>query len=130
MEIARTYPRADVPAGECADESVVDWRSRSIRVHFTRAICGIGELMSLIEVRSPGLLTTVQDLGREGFGPMGISPSGAADPVALRIGNRLVGNSESAAGLEMTLLGGTFVFPERAEIALTGADFRATLDDQ
>jgi antagonist of KipI len=86
--------------------------------------------MSLIEVRSPGLLTTVQDLGREGFGPMGISPSGAADPVALRIGNRLVGNSESAAGLEMTLLGGTFVFPERAEIALTGADFRATLDDQ
>jgi antagonist of KipI len=86
--------------------------------------------MSLIEVRSPGLLTTVQDLGREGFGPMGISPSGAADPVALRIGNRLVGNSEGAAGLEMTLLGGTFVFPERAEIALTGADFRATLDHE
>lgn len=85
--------------------------------------------MSLIEVRAPGLLTTVQDLGREGFGPMGVSPSGAADPVALRIGNRLVGNAEGAAGLEMTLLGGTFVFPERAEIALTGADFHATLDD-
>lgn len=85
--------------------------------------------MSLIEVRAPGLLTTVQDLGREGFGPMGISPSGAADPVALRIGNRLVRNAESKAGLEMTLLGGTFVFPERAEIALTGADFQATLDD-
>jgi allophanate hydrolase subunit 2 len=47
--------------------------------------------MSLIEVRAPGLLTTVQDLGREGFGPMGVSPSGAADAVALRIGNRLVG---------------------------------------
>jgi antagonist of KipI len=86
--------------------------------------------MSLIEVRSPGLLTTVQDLGREGLGPMGISPSGAADPVALRIGNRLVGNPEGAAGLEMTLLGGTFLFPERAEIALTGADFRATLDNE
>jgi antagonist of KipI len=85
--------------------------------------------MSLIEVRAPGLLTTVQDLGREGFGPMGVSPSGAADPVALRIGNRLVGNPEGAAGLEMTLLGGTFVFPERAEIALMGADFSATLDD-
>jgi len=85
--------------------------------------------MSLIEVRAPGLLTTVQDLGREGFGPMGVSPSGAADPVALRIGNRLVGNADGAAGLEMTLLGGTFVFPERAEIALTGADFHATLDD-
>jgi len=85
--------------------------------------------MSLIEVRAPGLLTTVQDLGREGFGPMGVSPSGAADPVALRIGNRLAGNPEGAAGLEMTLLGGTFVFPERAEIALVGADFNATLDD-
>jgi len=86
--------------------------------------------MSLIEVCSPGLLTTVQDLGRESFGPMGVSASGAADPVALRIGNRLVGNTERAAGLEMTLLGGTFVFPERAEIALTGADFSATLDHE
>ena len=85
--------------------------------------------MSLIEVRAPGLLTTVQDLGREGFGPMGVSPSGAADPVALRIGNRLVGNAEGAAGLEMTLLGGTFVFPERAVVALTGANFGATLDN-
>ena len=86
--------------------------------------------MSLIEVRAPGLLTTVQDLGREGFGPMGVSASGAADPVALRIGNRLVGNAEGAAGLEMTLLGGTFVFPERAVVALTGSDFGATLDNE
>jgi antagonist of KipI len=85
--------------------------------------------MSIIEVKAPGLLTTVQDLGREGFGPRGVSPSGAADPVALRLGNRLVGNPEPAAGLEMTLLGGTFVFPEGAIIALTGADFGATLDD-
>src|SRR5580692_5523143 len=86
--------------------------------------------MSLIEVRAPGLLTTVQDLGREGFGSMGVSASGAADPVALRIGNRLVGNAEGAAGLEMTLLGGTFGFPERAVVALSGSDFGATLDDQ
>jgi antagonist of KipI len=86
--------------------------------------------MSVIGVRAPGLLTTVQDLGREGFGPMGVSASGAADPVALRIGNRLVGNPEGAAGLEMTLLGGTFVFPERAVVALTGSDFGPTLDDK
>lgn len=84
--------------------------------------------MSEIHVQSPGMLTTVQDLGREGFGSMGVSPSGAADAVALRIGNRLVGNAESAAGLEMTLLGGTFVFPEGAVMALTGSDFGATLD--
>jgi antagonist of KipI len=84
--------------------------------------------MRVIQVQAPGLLTTVQDLGREGFGPMGVSPSGAADSISLRIGNRLVGNKEGAAGLEMTLLGGTFVFPEGATLALTGSDFGAALD--
>jgi antagonist of KipI len=84
--------------------------------------------MSVIQVESPGLLTTVQDLGREGFGPLGVSASGAADPLSLRIGNRLLGNPEDAAELEMTLLGGTFLFPQAATIALTGSDFGATLD--
>ena len=84
--------------------------------------------MSVIHVQTPGLLTTVQDRGREGLGPLGISPSGAADPISLQLGNRLVANPESAAGLEMTLLGGTFHFPETAVISLTGSDFGATLD--
>jgi antagonist of KipI len=84
--------------------------------------------MNVIRVQTPGLLTTVQDLGREGFGPLGISPSGAADPISLRLGNRLVRNIEGAAGLEMTLLGGTFLFPDGAILALTGSDFGATLD--
>ena len=84
--------------------------------------------MRRLHVQAPGLLTTVQDLGREGFGPLGVSPSGAADPISLRMGNLLVGNPESAAALEMTLLGGTFLFPDGAVIALTGSDFGATLD--
>jgi antagonist of KipI len=84
--------------------------------------------MSVIHVQAPGLLTTVQDLGREGFGPLGVSPSGAADSISLRLGNRLVANPEGAAGLEMTLLGGTFLFPEGAVLALVGADFGSTLD--
>jgi biotin-dependent carboxylase-like uncharacterized protein len=84
--------------------------------------------MSVIQVQSPGLLTSVQDLGREGFGPLGVSASGAADPISLRLGNRLAGNPEVAAALEMTLLGGTFVFPQGATMALTGSDFGATLD--
>src|ERR1700734_774762 len=84
--------------------------------------------MSVIQILAPGLLTTVQDLGREGFGPLGVSPSGAADPISLCIGNRLVGNAEGVAGLEMTLLGGTFSFPEGAILALAGSDFAATLD--
>jgi antagonist of KipI len=85
--------------------------------------------MSEIRVQAPGLLTTVQDLGREGFGPLGVSPSGAADAISLRVGNRLVDNTEGAAALEMTLLGGTFVFPHGAAFALTGSDFAATLDE-
>jgi len=84
--------------------------------------------VSEIRVQAPGLLTTVQDLGREGFGLLGVSPSGAADPISLRLGNRLVGNSHGAAALEMTLLGGEFLFPQGAIIALTGSDFGATLD--
>ena len=84
--------------------------------------------MTAIEVQEPGLLTTVQDLGREGFGPMGVSPSGAADSVALRLGNRLAGNEENAAALEMTLIGGVFHFSRDAVIALAGSDFGATLD--
>jgi antagonist of KipI len=84
--------------------------------------------MGVIQVQEPGLFTTVQDLGREGFGAMGVSASGAADAISLRLGNRLVGNDEGAAALEMTLLGGTFIFPEGALVALTGSDFGPALD--
>jgi biotin-dependent carboxylase-like uncharacterized protein len=84
--------------------------------------------MAVIRVVEPGMFTTVQDLGREGFGAAGVSPSGAADALSLRIGNLLLGNPEGAAGLEMTLLGGAFEFPEGGTIALAGSDFGATLE--
>lgn len=84
--------------------------------------------MSALVVEAPGLLTTVQDLGREGYGPMGVSASGAADPISLRIGNRLVDNPDGAAALEMTLVGGAFTFERAAVIAATGGDFGPSLD--
>jgi len=84
--------------------------------------------MNTLIVKTPGLLTSVQDLGREGFGTMGVSAAGAADRVALRIGNRLVGNPENRAALEMTLLGGEFHFSEATVIAATGSDFGASVD--
>jgi len=71
----------------------------------------------MIDVLSPGMLTTVQDLGRYGYGPRGVSASGAADPVALRVGNLLAGNPENTPALEMTLTGGAFGFPDGAIIA-------------
>jgi len=86
--------------------------------------------MNALTVLSSGLLTTVQDLGREGYGPIGVSASGAADAVSVRIGNKLVGNPERAAALEMTLLGGAFQFVQDATIAITGSDFCATIDDR
>jgi antagonist of KipI len=84
--------------------------------------------MSTLVVEHPGMQTTVQDLGRPGYGPLGVSPSGAADAVSLRLANLLVGNLAEAAALEMTLLGGSYVFPEGGVIALAGADFGASLN--
>jgi len=79
--------------------------------------------VSAIRVIAAGALTTVQDLGRFHHAHFGVSASGAADPLALRAANLLVGNAENAAALEMTLVGGTFEFETGAVIALTGSDF-------
>ena len=84
--------------------------------------------MTGILVEVPGFFTTVQDLGRDGFGPLGVSASGAADVLSLRIGNRLAGNPDGAAALEMTLVGGAFVFERRAVVAVTGTDFGPCID--
>src|SRR5580658_1130863 len=83
--------------------------------------------MSAIRVINPGFLTTIQDLGRFGHAHRGISASGAADALALRAGNLLVGNAENQAALEMTLVGATLEFESAAVVALTGSDFSAGL---
>jgi antagonist of KipI len=84
--------------------------------------------MPSINVIAPGFLTTVQDVGRQGYAHIGVSASGAADPVSLRLGNLLVGNPARSAALEMILVGGSFAFESACRIALTGSDFGATLD--
>ncbi|AMR26317.1 hypothetical protein A0257_03860 [Hymenobacter psoromatis] len=83
-----------------------------------------------IGVLKPGLLTTVQDLGRFGYQKTGLVVSGALDAVALRTANLLVGNAETAAGLEGTLRGPTLRFGVDALLALTGADLAATINGQ
>ena len=75
----------------------------------------------MIEVLRPGPLTTVQDLGRPGYAHLGVGRSGAADRARLRLANRLVGNPETAAGLEITLGGFAARFHARAVVAVTGA---------
>jgi allophanate hydrolase subunit 2 len=58
-----------------------------------------------LHVLKPGLMTTVQDLGRAGYQNLGIGISGALDPIALRVANLLVGNDPGAGGLEVLYLG-------------------------
>ena len=73
-----------------------------------------------IIVLTPGLLTTVQDLGRTGLLRFGVTSGGALDQGALILGNRLVGNPPDAAGLELTLLGPTLRFTAAVLFAVTG----------
>ena len=87
-----------------------------------------GDAARGIRVVAAGFQTTVQDLGRAGYAHLGVSASGAADPFSMRAGNRIVGNAEGAPAIEMTLVGGTFVFEAATVVAVTGSDFAPTLD--
>jgi biotin-dependent carboxylase-like uncharacterized protein len=84
-------------------------------------------LRSLLLIRA-GLRTTIQDLGRAGFAHLGVPRAGAVDTGALRLANRLVGNPEDAAGLEVTL-GGCELRPSHAvTLAVTGATCPLSID--
>jgi biotin-dependent carboxylase-like uncharacterized protein len=82
----------------------------------------------MVEVLSAGPLTTIQDLGRPGHAAVGVGASGAADRGSLCLANRLVGNPEDAAGLELTYGGLRLRFEAAATIALTGAPCPITVD--
>lgn len=88
------------------------------------------EAIKALEILSPGPLTTVQDEGRLGFGRFGVPQSGAVDPLSLRVGNLLVGNSESDAGLEMTVIGARIKALTDVAIAVTGADLQPAINGQ
>lgn len=75
----------------------------------------------MIRVLDPGIFTTVQDCGRPGYAHLGVTVSGAVDPASHRLGNRLLGNDEDAASLELTLGGARLQFVDDAVICVTGA---------
>ncbi|AGU51607.1 putative allophanate hydrolase, subunit 2 [Variovorax paradoxus B4] len=79
-------------------------------------------------VQKPGMLASVQDLGRHGHRQLGICPGGALDVLALTLANRLVGNADGAAGLELTMGGCEIRFETATRIALVGDGFGARLD--
>jgi antagonist of KipI len=82
----------------------------------------------MITILKPGLLTTIQDLGRSGFQKYGVITSGAMDQIAFRIANLLVGNQENQAGIEITLIGPSLRFETDLLISICGADFTPTIN--
>lgn len=86
--------------------------------------------MGGIRVRRPGLLTTVQDLGRPGLGRFGVSQSGAMDPLALRVANLLVGNPEGFPCLEITAVGPELEVGQVTRFAVTGGNLSPTLNGE
>jgi biotin-dependent carboxylase-like uncharacterized protein len=75
-----------------------------------------------IVVVNPGPLTLVEDLGRQGWASLGLSPSGALDRQSLRLANLLVGNPAEAAGLEILLGGLRLRFVTASTVAVAGAE--------
>ncbi|MGE7878133.1 biotin-dependent carboxyltransferase family protein [Peribacillus muralis] len=78
----------------------------------------------------PGLMTSIQDLGRKGFQQHGVIVSGAMDGYSLRMANMLVGNDEGEAALEITLMGPTIKMEKDCLISITGANLSPAIDNQ
>ena len=81
-----------------------------------------------MEIIAPGLLSTIQDLGRFGYQASGFAPTGAADSLSMKKANALVGNDPGEAVLEMMVVGVTARFDTGCVIALTGADMAPKLN--
>ena len=75
-----------------------------------------------IKVIRPGMMTTVQDLGRTGHRAAGVPLSGAMDALALRVANSLAGNPDNAAAFEISLIGPELEFSEEGVVAIAGAE--------
>lgn len=83
-----------------------------------------------IHVNSPGMLSTVQDLGRWGFQNLGVPVAGPMDRYSHRFANALLGNPSGSATLEITLLGPELSFGLATRVAVTGAEFELALDEK
>lgn len=83
-----------------------------------------------IRIQKPGMLTSVQDIGRYGHQHLGISVCGAMDINAFRRANQVVGNAANEAALEVTLIGPRIEFLDDVVICVAGADLSASLDGE
>jgi len=79
---------------------------------------------------NPGMQTSIQDAGRSGFMHQGISKSGAMDPLSLQLANWLASNPLNQAAIEVALVGPTIEFTQSLSIAICGAEFDLSLNDE
>ncbi len=97
--------------------------------HTTQSLAGFIAPSAAIDVLIPGMQTSVQDWpGRLGYWDVGVPPSGPMDALALRLANRLLGNPEGAAALEITMAGPTLRFRSAQQVAVSGAPIELLLD--
>src|SRR5271170_4168261 len=77
-----------------------------------------------------GILDSIQDLGRHGYGNWGINPGGAMDRYAIQVANMLVGNCSTESALEIHFPGPQILFEHNTLISITGADFTPMINDE
>ncbi|OPJ64757.1 biotin-dependent carboxyltransferase family protein [Clostridium chromiireducens] len=81
-----------------------------------------------ITVLNPGLLTTIQDLGRSGYQKYGVIVSGAMDTYAMRLSNIVIGNKENEGVLEITMVGPVLQLQKGILFSIAGADISPTIE--
>ncbi|TMN86541.1 allophanate hydrolase [Pseudoalteromonas phenolica] len=84
----------------------------------------------MLKVIKPGVFSSIQDLGRHGHRHLGVSQSGVLDPIALKAGNALLGNIETAACIEITVGLAEFEFTQPCNFAITGGNLNAKLNSK
>lgn len=84
--------------------------------------------MAALTVVKPGMLTTVQDLGRQGYQGLGVPVAGPMDWYSHRLANQRLGNDRMAAALEVTLMGPELIAEEDVVVAVAGAEFEVLVD--
>ncbi|WP_233191820.1 MULTISPECIES: biotin-dependent carboxyltransferase family protein [unclassified Sporosarcina] len=84
--------------------------------------------LEYVNILKPGLLTTVQDLGRRDYRIYGVSVSGVMDPLSFRLANTLVGNHENDAAIEITMMGPTIKFETKTAFSITGGNLSPKLN--
>ncbi|MCF2947974.1 urea carboxylase [Paraglaciecola aquimarina] len=98
---------------------------------FTRSLDNIQASFAGFEVIKPGTMTTIQDYpARTGYWNIGVPPSGPFDFYSFNLANRLLGNSQDAAGLEITIQGPSLLFHQASQVIVCGAEIDITLDEK